>query len=349
MGAVFFEEFQTLTTLYLVLFAASIGVTVCGVAILAYDVGAVYKKLMTQVGIHEKQQLTQQEVARMQFQKKRSVGSTSLQGVGIIEAKLKRQQVTMSPLSMRGFSVDLRAFIGGRRLGRKPGLGPASSSAGARSLPPWLPNDDEESTSRPGLHGVAMSNPVISTTPQRGSKFVDIDSSPTSLDELAKNGSNGYIVSLNSPSAMGAMASIAEDRTTTGNFSSESEHQSSSKMDPAVTSVPSKESVGSTSPDSKDGILVMDEYPLNGTVTMARDISDGGNGGNDHDDSTVIFAPDIADGGNGGNDSSETTVSTENTNTTEITANPTENTENTNATENAANATDIVYKDEYQE
>merc|ERR1719192_331661 len=81
MGAVYFEEFQTLSTLYLVLFALSIGIVLQGVAILAFNVGSYYKQMLNNVGIMKAKEKSEAEKAKDMFRKKRSVGSTSLQGL----------------------------------------------------------------------------------------------------------------------------------------------------------------------------------------------------------------------------------------------------------------------------
>merc|ERR1719273_1900936 len=49
MGAVYFNEFKNLSELQLLLFVISIIITLIGVAILAYDVGAVYGKIRKKV------------------------------------------------------------------------------------------------------------------------------------------------------------------------------------------------------------------------------------------------------------------------------------------------------------
>eukprot|EP01084_Bolivina_argentea_P252087 423053_1 len=46
MGAIFFNEFALLSAIQLALFSISICITLLGVAILAYDVGAIYKKMI---------------------------------------------------------------------------------------------------------------------------------------------------------------------------------------------------------------------------------------------------------------------------------------------------------------
>merc|ERR1719445_2533932 len=137
----------------------------------------------------------------------------------------------MSPLSMRGFSVDLRAFIGGRKLRNTPRFGP-QSAAGSRSLPPWLKNEEEDSTTASGVpalanHGIAMSSPVITTNGAAANGDDD--------------GHDINTVSLRGPSlgigAVMGMAPISEERTTTGTFGSESGPNTT------VASLPSKESV----------------------------------------------------------------------------------------------------------
>eukprot|EP01084_Bolivina_argentea_P021900 40702_1 len=78
MGAIFFNEFAGMSILQLVAFGIAIFITLLGVAILAYDVGSAYKKIMkklddkTPKAIHftKQRNLSQRAKARMSFVKR---------------------------------------------------------------------------------------------------------------------------------------------------------------------------------------------------------------------------------------------------------------------------------------
>ena len=267
MGAVFFNEFSTLSPTYLVLFGLSIGITLLGVAILAYDVGAVYHEMLHKVGISKGEALTPQEKARNAFQKKRSVGSTSLKGIEVLEQKMKRQQTMMNPMSMRGF-VDFNMIKGTTKKirNRTPRFG-AMKSDGARSMHEW------QRASVPNI-SAAMSVPVRSKQHGKSATEPTIlslnGSSTTSTNST--NGTNGHFVEvhMHSAGAMGPtsarslpMEDIPEERTTTENFSN-------SKSSPDLRAV---ESVASQSPQSvESGDRILD---IGSTEFIEPDASNG--------------------------------------------------------------------------
>ena len=67
MGGVFFHEFDNLDTQSLILFPISIVVTLFGVAILAYDVGAMYSNILEKLHLKRHETVNPQMAAKEQW------------------------------------------------------------------------------------------------------------------------------------------------------------------------------------------------------------------------------------------------------------------------------------------
>lgn len=78
MGGVFFDEFSSLDSLDLILFPVSIGVTLWGVARLAYDMGRVYSKFFTIIRLKKKEDPKQSVLKRTN--EKRNLATMSMWG-----------------------------------------------------------------------------------------------------------------------------------------------------------------------------------------------------------------------------------------------------------------------------
>jgi len=294
MGGVFFEEFQTLSTLYLILLALSIGVTLLGVAVLAYDVGSVYKQMLHKVGI-ETNKKSDAEKAKDAFRKKRSVASASLQGIPIDQARLKRQMTRMNPMAMRGLA-DFNMFKSPksiRKRARTPRLGPISPD-GAVSLPEWVRREDSE----PQWNNTLKSEPVITSKPVIRDRVFNTKNVTSPLTLNGVNGehtdntntnTNGQTadtktVVVTEPSDItqsqsNPMPAITEERTRALTFSKSSPESTSPRKLSTI------ESVASSSPQSADEEALADVDAAvifveaggseSSEVTMAKEDDDG--------------------------------------------------------------------------
>lgn len=118
MGAVFFDEFATLTSVELALFTLSIGITLFGVAILAYDVGAVYNSVLRKLHLSREKKKDESNAATKaldSFVRSHGAGATRQVfpvwggGVGHFGAEYYRsqkvKQLMFSPATVRDLGL----------------------------------------------------------------------------------------------------------------------------------------------------------------------------------------------------------------------------------------------------
>ena len=115
MGGVFFHEFDNLDALNLLLFPISIVVTLFGVAILAYNMGAVYNRVLTKLHLKQEEILPPEMRAKEQWQHHRGIATHSVWGgIAFLGTEYYQKQNTrmIEPHAVRNFKTRRRLDLG---------------------------------------------------------------------------------------------------------------------------------------------------------------------------------------------------------------------------------------------
>jgi len=113
MGGVFFHEFDNLESLQLILFPVSILVTLFGVGILAYNVGAMYSNLLQKLHLKAPKTLDPAMKAKEQWQHKRGIATQSVWG-GLSQfgteyyRRMERDNHIFEPHAVRKLKTEMK-------------------------------------------------------------------------------------------------------------------------------------------------------------------------------------------------------------------------------------------------
>lgn len=114
MGGVFFHEFDNLDTLSIILFPISIVVTLFGVAILAYNVGALYNNVLKKLHLKHDEILSPEMKAKERWQHHRGMATHSVWGgIAFLGTEYYRKQDNriIEPHSVRRFKTRRRLDV----------------------------------------------------------------------------------------------------------------------------------------------------------------------------------------------------------------------------------------------